>query len=43
MITKEHMQVIKHIKLLIYNESDKKKFKILNNMELQEKLYENTI
>ena len=34
---------INSIKLLIYNESDKKKFEILNNMELQEKLCENTI
>ena len=27
-------------KLLIYNESDKKKFELLNNMELEEKIIE---
>ena len=31
---------INSIKLLIYNESDKKKFELLNNMELEEKIVE---
>jgi mRNA-degrading endonuclease YafQ of YafQ-DinJ toxin-antitoxin module len=34
---------INSIKLLIYNESDKKKFELLNNMELEEKLLESDI
>ena len=34
---------INSIKLLIYNESDKKKLDILNNMELKEKKYEELI
>ena len=34
---------INSIKLLIYNESDKKKFELLNNMELEEKLIESNI
>jgi hypothetical protein len=34
---------INSIKLLIYNESDKKKFELLNNMELEEKFIESDI
>ena len=34
---------INSIKLLIYNESDKKKFELLNNMELEEKSVEYNI
>ena len=29
------------VKLLIYNESDKKKLELLNGIELEEKLYDN--
>jgi hypothetical protein len=34
---------INSIKLLIYNETDKKKLELLNNMELEEKLIESNI
>jgi hypothetical protein len=32
---------INSVKLLIYNESDKKKLELLNGMELEEKVYDN--
>jgi hypothetical protein len=32
--------ILHHYKLLIYNESDKKKLELLNGMELHEKTYD---